>query len=342
MFSKALIIGFLAAAMLLTGSGLIQANVFDMGTGLTSLQFVDVGNAGNSADNTGYGAVSYNYQIGKYEVTAGQYCVFLNAVAKTDPYALWITDMGDVQTHGGCNIQRSGSSGNYIYSVGSDPANRPVNWVNIGDALRFANWLTNGQPTTGQENLTTTEDGSYYLNGTTSYSNVTRTDKAKYVLPNDNEWYKAAYHKNDGVTADYWDYPTSTDATPSNVLSNPNPDPGNNANFSYNSNLTIGGPTYRTTVGDFEHSVSPYGTFDQGGNVLEWIDPAVRSASLMRGGAYGLDMTYLSSSGSRYIIGSAASSYFGIRIAVVPEPSSILLLITSAIASLIWWQRRTA
>jgi len=47
-----------------------------------------VGNPGNAADSTGYGSVGYAYNIGTYEVTAGQYCEFLNAVATTDAYGL--------------------------------------------------------------------------------------------------------------------------------------------------------------------------------------------------------------------------------------------------------------
>ena len=37
------------------------------------------------------GSVGYNYNIGKYEVTAGQYTEFLNAVARTDTYGLYNT-----------------------------------------------------------------------------------------------------------------------------------------------------------------------------------------------------------------------------------------------------------
>ena len=51
------------------------------------------------------------------------------------------------------------------------------------------------------------------------------------------------------------------------------PDPGNNATFKFDSGtddgLTIGSPYYRTGVGAHENSESPYGTFDQGGNVWE-------------------------------------------------------------------------
>lgn len=55
-----------------------------------SIDLVPVGNAGNANDagGSGIGAVAYDYQIGKYDVTIGQYTAFLNAVAATDTYPL--------------------------------------------------------------------------------------------------------------------------------------------------------------------------------------------------------------------------------------------------------------
>ncbi len=61
------------------------------------IETVHVGNTANSPDTevmttdgtTGYGAVDYEYNIGKYEITAGQYTEFLNAVASTDTYGLY-------------------------------------------------------------------------------------------------------------------------------------------------------------------------------------------------------------------------------------------------------------
>ncbi len=41
------------------------------------------------------GEVDHNYAIGKYEVTAGQYTEFLNAVAKDDPNNLYNPMMAD-------------------------------------------------------------------------------------------------------------------------------------------------------------------------------------------------------------------------------------------------------
>ena len=58
---------------------------------------VTVANAGNAADtNIGsvFGAVAYSYQIGAYDVTGSQYTAFLNAVGKSDTYALYSASIG--------------------------------------------------------------------------------------------------------------------------------------------------------------------------------------------------------------------------------------------------------
>ncbi len=100
---------------------------------------VPVANPGNAADSTGFGAVDYNYNIGKFEVTVGQYTAFLNAVASTDTYGFYTTKM----TFSG--ISQIGDSGSYSYDV-TGSSILPVAWVSWGDAARFCNWLSNGQP----------------------------------------------------------------------------------------------------------------------------------------------------------------------------------------------------
>ncbi len=305
-----------------------------------AIELVPVGNAGNTADThgNGYGAVGYDYLIGKYEVTAGQYTAFLNAVAGVDSYGLYNTDMWS-STYG-CKIQQIESSGTYTYSVAGDYANRPVNYVSWGDAARFSNWLQNGQ-NSGAQDASTTEDGAYSLNGATTQAAlmaVTRNSGATWFIPTEDEWYKAAYHKNDGTTGNYWDYPTGTDSTPSNDLSTP--DPGNNADFNQ-SGYTIGSPYYRTEVGEFENSDSPYGTFDQGGNLWEWNETAISSSRGVRGGHWSHYSRSLLAS-NRYLYSPTYEDHygFGFRVASVPEPGGIALLLSGAIAGLIWWKRR--
>ena len=221
----------------------------------------------------------------------------------------------------GCQIQRSGSDGSYTYSVASDYANRPVTHVAWNNTLRFSNWLHNGQPTGGQT-FSTTEDGSYDMS---LGSSVVRKASASVWLPSEDEWYKAAYHKNDGVTGNYFLYPTSSDSTPGRDMTEAT-NPGNNANY-YDSGDLIGSPYYRTEVGEFELSDSPYGTFDMGGNVWEWNETLIGSSRRVdRGGSNGSYASDLRSSAPNS--GNPLKEYaaIGFRVASVPEPATMSML----------------
>ena len=91
-----------------------------------------------------FGAVGYDYLIGTYEVTNAQYAEFLNGKAASDPLALYNTGMGS--SFGG--IARTGSPGGFGYSAIAGRGEVPVNFVSFYDALRFSNWLQNGQTPT--------------------------------------------------------------------------------------------------------------------------------------------------------------------------------------------------
>jgi formylglycine-generating enzyme required for sulfatase activity len=300
------------------------------------IETVAVGNPGNpgeqsrlaQSDPTFYGAVAYTFWIGKYEVTAGQYTAFLNAVAATDTYSLYHTrmDYDADPSREGCNIKRHGDPGSYTYSVAPDWADRPVNYVSWADAARFANWLHNGQPT-GAQDLTTTEDGSYFLNGIGEFNDggledIIREPDATWVIPTDNEWYKAAYHKNDGVTGNYWNFGTSSDFFPDNDLIDP--DPGNHATFHEGffgdpAGFTIGPPYNRTEAGAHENSSSPYGTFDQAGNVMEFTETVPESdIRRMRDGSWKLGSGLMDASEIDDVMHSSDQfDTLGFRLAVV-------------------------
>lgn len=224
-----------------------QADVFNMGVGLTNLEMATVGDPGNVADTrvmsdgtSGYGSVNYSYNIGKYEVTAAQYCDFLNHKAKSDPYGLYDTIM-----YLSCKINRTGDDGSYSYSVADDWANKPVNYVSFWDACRFANWLNNGQ------GCSDTETGAYTLFNKSDGDDFQRNTNWKFAITSEDEWYKAAYYKSGGIDVGYWLYPTQSDTVDTMMANYDNP----------------AGTT--TIAGSYPYA-GAYGTFDQGGNVVEW------------------------------------------------------------------------
>ena len=197
-----------------------------------------VGNPGNAPDPaTGHGAVDYSYNIGTYDVTVSQYVAFLNSNDPTgaDPLGLYVSNMSSATYDGGVSYS-SGATAGSKYGVISGDANHPINFPTFYDALRFANWLGNGQ-TPGS-----TETGAYtLLGGTPTPSNgnsITRNSDATVFIPNEDEWYKAAYYN--PATSSYYSYPTSSNTAPtaSGPTSAHNSANYNNAVGSYGNGLT--------------------------------------------------------------------------------------------------------
>jgi sulfatase-modifying factor enzyme 1 len=340
---------FLGIIVLVSLCASAQADVFNMPSGQTSLSFVPVGNPGNPSDPAtvgDFGGVGYSYNIGKFEVTIGQYTKFLNAVAATDTYGLYQSSMATFANIAG--IARSGSAGSFTYTaIGS--SNRPIAYVDWGDTVRFANWLTNGQPT-GMQNLTTTEDGSYFINGATSdgaLALVERKPNARFVLPTENEWYKAAYYDptpGAGGGDNYWLFPMKSNSFPYSDQS-PGADAPNAAiaaNYWRDDGLANGyndgwavtaspdydpSTNYLTDAGAYNLASSFYGTFDQGGNLAEWNE-AVPNAVFRyyRGGSYAHGADTMWAHGGSALLPASETEKLGFRIAEVPEPTSVALL----------------
>ena len=300
-----------------------------------TIDWVSVGNRGNACDTTQpagcFGRVSYRYRISKYEVTNVQYAEFLDAVAATDTNGLYNTNMG---THPMGGIAQSGSSGTFSYSAILGREQNPVNFVSFYDALRFANWLHNGQ-LTGAQDDTTTEDGAYTITQQGIDDNsIKRNAGATIFLTSENEWYKAAHHNALGLQAtDYFDYPAGFDAQ--TTCSVP-PGGTNHANCGF----TAASPT---AVGSYSGSDSPYGTFDQGGNVAEWneaiifgTDRGVRGGSFNSFGAHDL-----AASDRANVTPTHEERVFGFRVASIPEPGTGLLLMVGMLG-LAGWHRPNA
>ncbi len=210
------------------------------------------------------------------------------------------------------SITRDGSEGSFTYSVNSGLENRPVVGISWFNALRYANWLHNGQPT-GEQDTTATEDGAYTFSGLMTVG--TRNAGATIFLTSEDEWYKAAYY--DALSTSYFEYPAGTDVT--TICAMPGTTP-NTANCS-------GSAGDLTDVGSYTDSASPYGTYDQGGNVWEWNESAVGESSNrgIRGGAWGTGAGLLGAS-HRGEHGPGAAADIGFRVTMIPEPSTALLV----------------
>lgn len=328
-----------------------------------SINWVTVGDPGNfSGDEiaTGsgpvsYGAVGYEYQIGKYEVTNAQYVEFLNAKAASDPLALYNANMA---SNGSGGIIQNGVSGSFSYAVKPGHGNKPVNYVTFYDAARFTNWMNNGQGNAD------TESGAYTLVGgaatPTSPNSIVRTPGATIVLPTVDEWFKAAYYdptKPNAVDeADYWRYPTQSDSV-SLITALPSSTPhtanvrgttfyGPDFGVGYAMTPGVGPPAiaavdYLSDVGAYTGSASHYGTFDQAGNVIEWTQTWTmitnpNGVRIVLGGSFSNDEYSARYEGPAASTGTSGGIGSGFRLVnlsleaeAVPEPSTGLLAATA-------------
>lgn len=277
-----------------------------------TIDWVNVGNPGNTCDSQlqgCFGDVDYSYQISKLEVTWAQYADFLNAVADIDTFGLYNAGMADFNSGG---IIQSGVSGFFAYTPVLGREDWPVTYVSFYDAVRFANWMHNGQPNTGTQTSATTEDGSYTFSGATTVGG--RNPGATIVLPTEDEWYKAAYHV---LGTTYYDFPTSSD------LQTVCAAPGATSNTA-NCHGTVGN---MTDVGAYTESPSFYGTFDQGGNAFEWTEAILGSDRVKRGGARHSGPWLLGADQSRDSSNPTDElDVNGFRLVLVPEPGTGVLV----------------
>jgi len=175
---------------------------------------------------------------------------------------------------------------------------------------------------------------------------------ALYRLPTADEWYKAAFFSvNESGDGQYFTYATQSNAAPGNQIGN---DP-NQDNYRalvagqhrYAVTQLAGSPNpslnYLTPVGAFSASESFYGTFDQGGNLSEWVSaneppPQYSGVPLFWGGNWtDTDVSSDSKAGGYGFevasAGHTASPFVGFRLAApVPEPSTYAM----ALAGLAW------
>jgi formylglycine-generating enzyme required for sulfatase activity len=283
---------------------------FGSGDDAFTMDFVTVGNPNyvNDIHGTGYGAVASPFRMGTYEVSASA--------------------MYRATTAGNLGITRDFGRSNIATAISWNEAARFVNWLNTSSgsvaAYKFA-----VQP--GQAGYDVNANILLWSYGEAGYNNNNpfRNSNAKYFLPSENEWYKAAYYSGSGNT--YYDYATGSNTAPTAV--NEGTDAGTAV---YKQPYGEGPTTYNLADYNSAGGLSPYGTMGQGGNAWDWTestwsgDYKTDEARTVRGGCWVSDAeSYISSLHRGNISPDAEYSSSGLRVAsltAVPEVTSSFTL----------------
>ena len=302
----------LFAAVTLSIQPSAQADTFGTSGNEFTIDFVDIGHAGNAADTTTYGAVPYEYRVGKYEISQD-------------------------------TITKATASGMANVTAGSWTGNQPAAYISWYEAAAFVNFLNTDSGKTAAYDLTInngiwsmalwSSEQAWTAGGTNLY----RNKDAYYFLPSENEWYKAAYYNAAGTN--YFLYPTASSSVPTAVAS------GTNAGSAVYFGAEGSVPAIVASAG----GLSPYGTMSQGGNVGEWTESAFDGSNnspsenrLIRGGSWLNPGNLLRSSGRGNYEATLVDTNFGFRVASVPEPSTYVLVLMGAGALYLWKRRKSS
>lgn len=312
----------LAASIFALTVGLVHADNFGSGGNAFTIDFVTIGNAGNGDDagaggglySSPYGGVPYVYRMGVHEISQDQITKAVNS-------GLTVAVLAGAWT-------------------GNQPAAN-VSWY---EAAAFVNWLntSNGHQAAYQLGfdgnwnfLLWDSSDAWQLGG----ENLYRHKGAYYFLPSEDEWYKAAYHQNNGVTADYWDYATGSNAIPTAVAS------GTGAGTAVYDGVAASPAEVGNAGG-----LSAYGTRGQNGNVWEWGESAFAIPNdnspseprVVRGGGRDSNESAQRSSNRVSVNPATETNSLGFRVASVPEPSAAMLLWSGLAAWMLKRRRKSS
>jgi formylglycine-generating enzyme required for sulfatase activity len=296
------------------------------------MDFVTIGNPGNAADTTGNpnpaGSVGYTYDIGKFEVSE------------------------DMITKYNANF---GTSNNLVITKDTRGTDKPATNVSWNEAARFVNWLNTSTGNQAAYKFITSgvnDNIALWTSGDAGYdvNNRYRNSLARFVLPNINEWHKAAfYDPNKSGGAGYYDYATGSDTKPTAVAG------GTGDNTAVYANTYVQGPADVTNAG----GLSPYGVMGLGGNVWEWQESSADQTNsagslnrMVRGGDWNNNSTDFPSSLGRLGITPSAlvfsNDWIGFRVVsrssdpppAVPEPSMMVIGTLFGLGGLVAKRRR--
>lgn len=207
-----------------------------------------------------FGAVAYEYRIGKHEISRDM--------------ILKANRLGQL----GINLKEVAPAGS------RQPDDQPATGVSWFEAARFVNWLntSRGYPPAYKFTFAPGRPGyspsigplQKWTSGEPGFNpaNPWRNARAVYFLPDEHEWYKAAYY--DPTSRAFRAYPTASDVQPSSVLA------GTEAGTAvYTSSPVrvrpgtpvVSGPMTPASI-YAAGGLSAFGTMGQGGNAREWVE----------------------------------------------------------------------
>jgi len=256
------------------------------------------------------------YEIGKYEVTNGEYADVLNW-ALAQGY-LGSYSGGDVAAHGQtllgvsspyCQISYSGGEFWVEERDGYSMEDHPVVEVSWYGAVVYCNWLSEA-------------DGLQPCHDTSTWT--CDFTKNGYHLPTEAQWERAAAWESAGGGR-HWRYGTSSDSISCS-----------SANYCNGSDccnpLGLSSYPYTSPLGYYTGSASPIGCYDMSGNVWEWCNdwydssyyssspgsdptgPASGSYRMLRGGSWSVNDYFLRSANRSGYNPWDTYYYFGFRV----------------------------
>jgi len=290
----------LAVVCVMAAVNVASADAFGTGINAFTIDFVSI--SGSTNPTSGYGIVNNDYRMGTYEVSNDQWTKFKAAYGAVTGTPSYVYDSNPYFT------------GNSV----------PTNCTSWYETAQFVNWLNTSTGKPAAYKFTgTIHTSSYTLDiwgaGDADGTNLYRNKNAKYYLPTENEWVKAAYWNGTNLQT----YATK----PGDTLYQGN---GSNGGWNYYSNGYATNPYGPWNVGSGSQELN--GTYNMMGNVWEWMESPYYTGDYLsvsirglRGGSGG-DEDYLASSARYYCDPHYEYHGVGFRVASVPEPATLLLL----------------